>query len=350
MTRTPSLPDIVRQAAAITASPIGEDRPAQWLSLLRQVVPYDAAWLSLADDRNHRFVEVTSTGYPERIQTYFGTRASMDQAEQAGLTESPVPQCGRDHPIPAVEYEIWSDYYLPAGFREGLAVGLLSQDRRHIGMLALSTEDAGHPTDAERDLIGVLAPRIAATLDPLRSLAVLARVVHDAVAGLVLTRAGEPFSLCGLPGHPLLAAGSPLLAVIDEMAPRGEGSVSFLWPVRQRSELVRDVPEAIDGLFRVVLLGCAAAPAPVLGLAMLAPLPKGWSVLNRRELVVLGLLLAGWTDEQVAVGLDLPLTTVIDTVCRSIVALQAPDRHVALLRAARRGWFIPHRAGTAPRG
>ncbi|MEE6258157.1 hypothetical protein [Plantactinospora sonchi] len=349
MTRGSSLPDIVRQAAAITASPVGADRPAQWLSLLRQVVPYDAAWLSLADDRSHRFVEVTSTGYPERIRNYFGTRASMEQAEQAGLTESPVPQCGRDHPLPAVEYPIWSDYYMPAGFREGLAVGLLSPDRRHIGMLALSTEDAGHPTDAERDVIGVLAPRIAATFDPLRSLSVLARVVHDAIAGLVLTRAGEPILLCGLPGHPLLVPGSPLRAVIDDLAPRGDGSVSFLWPVRQRSEPVRDVPEAVDGLLRVVLLGCAAAPAPVCGLALLAPLPTGWSVLNRRELVVLGLLLAGWTDERVAVDLELPLTTVADAVEWSIVALQAPDRHVALLRAARRGWFIPHRPGTVPR-
>ncbi|MFY1688632.1 hypothetical protein [Plantactinospora sp. WMMB782] len=347
MTRGPSLSRIFQEAAAIAASPVGADRPAQWMSLLRRVLPYDAAWLSLADERSHRFVEVVCTGYPERIRDYFRSRETMEQAEHAGLTESPVPQCARDHPMPAVEYPIWSEYYMPAGFREGLAVGLFSQDRRHIGMLALCTEDADHPTDGERDLIGLLTPRIAATIDPLRSLSVLARVVHDAVAGVVLTHTGDPFPLCGLPGHPLLAVGSPLLPVIDELAPRTEGSVSFLWPVRQRRTASgRDAPATADEFLRVVLLGCAAAPAPLFGLALLAPLPAGWAVLNRRELVLLGLLLAGWTEERVAVGLDLPLSTVADTVARTVVALGAPDRHVALLRAARRGWFVPHRTGS----
>ncbi|WP_203867331.1 hypothetical protein [Plantactinospora endophytica] len=354
MTRSPALPDLFREAAAIVAGPVGADRTAQWLSLLRRVVPYDAAWLSLFDERQQRFAEVASTGYDDRIRNYFGTWEVVRQAEQAGLTESPVPYRGRDLPTPAAEYPIWSDYYFPAGYREGLAVGLFGPDRRHLGMLVLSTEGADHPTDAERALIGVLAPRIAATLDPLRSLSVLARVVHDAEAGMVLTRVGDPLPLPGLPGHPLLAVGSTLLAVLDEHAPRGEGSVSFLWPVqsprRRSSRRVGGRWEGRDGLLRVVVLGCAAALAPLVGVAMLAPLPAGRCPLNLRELVLLGLLLAGWTDERVAVGLDLPIEAVGQAVERSISALQAPDRHVALLRAARWGWFIPHLSGTAPMG
>ncbi|MEE6310032.1 hypothetical protein V1634_24670 [Plantactinospora veratri] len=352
MSRTPALPELFQEAASIVASPVGADRPAQWLSLLRRVVPYDAIWLSLFDDRSHRFAEVAGAGYDDRIRNYFRTPETTRQAEQAGLTESPVPCRGRDLPVPAAEYPVWSDYYLPAGYREGLAAGLFSRDRRHIGMLLLSTEDPDHPTDAERDVIGLLAPRIAATLDPLRSLSTLARVVHDAVAGVVLTRVGDPLPLCGLPDHPQLAAGSTLLAAIDEYAPRGEGSVSFLWPVRQRrqppSRPARGGWEVRDELLRVVVLSCAAALSPLVGVAMLAPLPAGGCPLNRRELVVLGLLLAGWTEERVAVGLDLPGTAIADTVQRCVAGLEAPDRHVALLRAARRGWFIPHLPGAAP--
>ncbi|GAB3965515.1 hypothetical protein [Plantactinospora veratri] len=177
-------------------------------------------------------------------------------------------------------------------------------------------------------------------------------MVHDAVAGVVLTRVGDPLPLCGLPDHPQLAAGSTLLAAIDEYAPRGEGSVSFLWPVRQRrqppSRPARGGWEVRDELLRVVVLSCAAALSPLVGVAMLAPLPAGGCPLNRRELVVLGLLLAGWTEERVAVGLDLPGTAIADTVQRCVAGLEAPDRHVALLRAARRGWFIPHLPGAAP--
>ncbi|GAA3744178.1 hypothetical protein GCM10022225_29740 [Plantactinospora mayteni] len=359
--------DLFRQAAAVVASPVGADRPAQWFVLLRRVVRYDAAWLSLFDERQHLFAEVASTGYDDRIRNYFQTPEVVSQAEQAGLTESPLPQRGRDLPVPATEYPVWSDYYLPAGYREGLAVGLFSRDRRHLGMLVLSTEDPDHPTDAERDLIRVLAPRIARTLDPLRSLSVLARVVHDAVAGVVLTRTGETLPLSGLPGHPLLAVGSALLAVVGEQAPDGDGSISFLWharPLRRPSSGSASPPasppasrpasrpvggagDVRDGLLRVLVLGCAA-PSTLTRVVMLAPLPGGRCPLNRRELVVLGLLLAGWTDERVAVGLDLPLAAVAEAVERSVAVLQAPDRHVALLRAARRGWFIPHLPGTAP--
>ncbi|MDW5327906.1 hypothetical protein [Plantactinospora sp. KLBMP9567] len=353
MRRYPSLTHLLHQAAVVAASPVGADRPGQWLSLLRRLVPYDAAWISLFDDRDQLFSEVASTGYDDRIRNYFGTREVVRQAEQAGLTESPVPQRGRDLPVPATEYPVWSDYYLPAGFREGLAVGLFTRDRRHVGMLVLSTEDADHPTDVERDLVGVLAPRVATTLDPLWSLSVLARVVHQAVAGVVLTHAGDTLPLCGLPGHPLLAVGSTLLRVVAEHAPDGGGSISFLWPARpprRPSSRAGGSGVARDGLFRVTVLGCATAPAPLVGVVMLAPLPGGRCPLDRRELVVLGLLLAGWTDERIAVGLDLPLATVAETVERSLAVLQAPDRHVALLRAARRGWFIPHLPGTAPPG
>ncbi|WP_422772713.1 hypothetical protein ACN28C_06875 [Plantactinospora sp. WMMC1484] len=364
MTRTPSLSDIFREARGIGASRVGADRPAQWLALLHRVVPFDAAWLSLFDDRRHRFAEMVSTGYDERIRNYFGTRDVTEQAEKAGLTESAVPLRGRDLPIPAVEFPIWSDYYYPAGFREGLAVGLFAPDRRHVGMLVLSTEDPEHPTDAQRELIGVLTSRIAATVDPLRSLGALAGMVHDAVAGAVLVPGGgRPLPLSGLPGHPLLAEDSPLLAVIDQQAPRrgSAGSVSFLWPVRPLRPCRPRRPTgdaayrpvggwgARDGLLRVVVLRCVAGAVPLV-VTMLAPLPQGRCVLNRRELVVLGLLLAGWSEQRIAVGLDLPVLAVAETVARVVAVLAAPDRHVALLRAARRGWFIPHRVGTAPLG
>ncbi|MFY1674107.1 hypothetical protein ACN27G_29850 [Plantactinospora sp. WMMB334] len=362
MTRTSSLSTIFREARAICASRMDADRPAQWLVLLHRALPFEAAWLSLFDDRRQRFAEVVSTGYDDRIRNYFGTGEVTEQAEQAGLTESAVPLRGRDLPVPAAEFPIWSDYYYPAGFREGLAVGLFAPDRRHVGMLVLSTEDRDHPTDAERDLIGALTSRIAASIDPLRALGAVAGVVRDAVAGVVLASGGDPLPLCGLPGHPLLAAGSPLLAMVDQQAPGDGGSVSFLWPVRpirpgHRSG--RGAGRAAyrpagdwgvrDGLFRVVVLGCTAGGVPLV-VAMLAPVPRGRCPLDRRELVVLGLLLSGWTDQRIAVGLDLPVLAVAETVERLVAVLAAPDRHVALLRAARRGWFIPHRAGTAPLG
>lgn len=347
-------PDMVRAAKEIAATPVGTDQPEQWLSLLRRVVPFDAAWLGLFDDHLQRYTELGTIGYPDRIRHYFGTQAVTDQADLAGLSSSPVPVRGQDLPAPMEEYPIWGDYYLPAGFREGMAVGLFTPDNRHLGLIVINTDDANHPTVAERQMLRSLAPRVAHTVDPLRSLSVLARVVHDALAGVVLARVGDPLPLSGLPDHPLLAPGSELLAAARQEITGAAGCVTFLWPVAPARAPMGGAagPDwaARDGLFRVTVLSCELPVTSLAGVVVLSPLPGGRCLLNRRELVLVGLLLDGWTDARIAVGLDLPLSTVTETLARVMHVLGASERHVALLRAARRGWYIPCRPGRAPLG
>jgi hypothetical protein len=64
-----------------------------------------------------------------------------------------------------------------------------------------------HPTDAARDLIGVLAPQIAHAVDPLRSIATAAPQVHGIQTGVLLTRAGHALPLPGPGAHALLREG-----------------------------------------------------------------------------------------------------------------------------------------------
>jgi DNA-binding CsgD family transcriptional regulator len=220
-----------------------------------------------------------------------------------------------------------------------MVVGLFTPDRRYLGVLLVSTDTTDRPSDADRDLVGVLAPRIAAAVDPMRSLAVLARVVHDARAGAVLTRCGDVLGLPGLPGHALLAPGSALLGVALRQLVERAGSGSFLWPIQAGSGGCGDLGEFL----RVTVLGCANAPPQVLGVVVLSPLPGGRSVLSQRELVVVGLLLEGWSEGRIAVAMDLPAGVVAEIAERVTARLGAPDRHSALVRAARQGWFIPPR-------
>ncbi|GAB3965509.1 hypothetical protein V1634_24680 [Plantactinospora veratri] len=339
----PSSSKAIRGLAEIAAAVARAGQPDELLAGLGAVMPVQAAWLALLDDRHRRYAEVASFGYDTRIRNYFGTAALLEQVELVGLTSSPVPQRARDSPVPLAELPVWGDYYFPAGFREGIAVGLFTPDRRHVGVLIMCTDDPGRPTDAERNLVGALAPQIAAAIEQVRSLAVLAQVVRNARAGAVLTRSGAAHPLPGLPGHPLLAPDSALPGVALHQAVHCGGSASFLWPACRGQE-----HDDRSGMLQVVVLGCATAPPSVVGVLVLSPLPGGRSVLTRRELVVVGLLLEGWSDRRIAVGLDLPVGTVAETVARIVVKLDAPNRHAALLRTARHGWFIPPCTGRPP--
>lgn len=339
---SPSAAGTAREMAGIAAAPQQCGQADELLALLGRVVPHQAAWLALLDDRYRRYAELASVGYDDRLRDYFCGTPMLDQVELVGMTSSPVPQRRRDVPPPLRELPVWLEYYLPAGFREGMAVGLFTQDGRHLGVLLVSTDTTDHPSDAERDLLGVLAPRIAAAVDPMRSLAALARVVHDAQAGAVLTSCGDVLRLPGLPGHALLAPGSTLLGVALRQVVHATSSVSFVWPVQAGSGGADDR----EGFIRVTVLGCVTAPPKAVGVVVLSPLPGGRSVLTRRELMVAGLLLEGWCEGRIGVAMDLPACAVAEIAERVTARLGAPDRQTALVRAARHGWFIPpQRAG-----
>jgi hypothetical protein len=112
-------------------------------------------------------------------------------------------------------------------------------------------------------LLALLTPTIAAAVDPLRSLAVLAGMVAHATAGTVLTRAGDPLPLPGLPSHVLLRPGSRLLPVaVEELD--GHQHASFLCPYRERG--------AGDRQVKVTMLSCPTdLPKYLVAVALISP-------------------------------------------------------------------------------
>ncbi|MFC6018825.1 hypothetical protein ACFP2T_21765 [Plantactinospora solaniradicis] len=333
----PSASGVARELAGIAAAPNLGDQAEESLALIHRVFPFQAAWLGLRDDEHSRYIGLATTGYDDRTRRYFGTPELADQIDLCGLSETPAPQSARDSPVPLDELPVWPEYYRPAGFRGGLAVGLFTRDRRHLGVLVFNTEKWDHPTNEERDLIGVLASRIATLVDPIRSVAMLARIVRDAVGGVVLTRDGTAVPLPGLREHALLAPGSALLTTAARQHALGNGGGSFLWPVRPHT-----CNDEKDEFIRVVVLACPPEPSHLVALVLVSVVPSGRPVLSRDELMILGMLLEGWSDQRIAVAMDLPARAVAEMTHRLTMRLGAPDLHTALLRAARWGWFIPH--------
>src|SRR4051812_48589773 len=207
-----------------------EQRAEAVLETLHRLVPFQAAVIYLLDPDRREAMPLASRGYGEAVSEYMVSPANTEEIELLGLTRHRAAVRLRDLPVPAERVRGWVEYLRPAGFREGLAVGLFTPEGRHLGILGLNTDTDRHPTEAARDLIGILAPAIATAVDPLRSLAGVARFVQPARAGILLPRAGRTVPLSGLPGHPLLDAGSAVLAVASRQLPAGGGYLSFLCP------------------------------------------------------------------------------------------------------------------------
>jgi DNA-binding CsgD family transcriptional regulator len=320
------------EVAGIAATPAGiKERAQALLEPLHRVVPFQAAWIGLLDPERREQVVLADQGYPDRVLAFFSSPAAVAETELVGLHRAGPPLCLRDFPVPAAELPGWAEYLWPAGFREALVAGLFTPDGRHLGQLALNTDTAAHPTDAARDLIGALAPLLGHAVDPLRSIAAAARLVHGATAGVVLTRARQPLPLPGLPTHPLLREGSALLAVAARLAD-GRAHSMFLCP--------QAGPDPA-GHARVTVLACPTQPPHHLAAAVVVAPPGDLRGLTRRELQILGFLIEGWTNARIAAALVIAPRTVAAHMEHILAKLGAPNRALAAVRALGQGLYVP---------
>jgi DNA-binding NarL/FixJ family response regulator len=259
--------------------------------------------------------------------------AAPEEIELLGLTRHHAAMRLRDLPVPAESVRGWVEYLRPAGFREGLAVGLFTPEGRHLGILGLNTDTDRHPTEAARDLIGSMAPTIAMAVDPTRSIAEMARIINPARAGVLLTRAGNALPLSGLPGHALLDVGSAVMAVAARQLAANGGFGSFLCP-----DAVHD---GVTSHVRITMLACPSdAPQYVVAVVLLSP-PGDLHGLTGRELEILGLLVEGWPNRRIGAALYIAQRTVAAHIEHILPKLGAPTRTLAAVRALRLGLYVP---------
>jgi DNA-binding CsgD family transcriptional regulator len=248
-----------------------------------------------------------------------------------------------DLPFPASELRTWADCLIPAGYHEGLGVGLFAPGGRHVGFLALLSESREPPSADMRARLGRLTPVLTGAIDPMRSLLPAARLVQGATAGVVLLRAdGGCDVLPGMDDHPLLAADSPALQSARVAIASGHVYTSFLWPLGGR--------HAPDGHARITALaGTEDVPAVLMGTALVSP-PGNLRGLTPRELEVLGLVIEGLSNHEIARALVVAQRTVAAHLEHILAKLEAPTRTLAAVRAERSGLYVPRPPCTPPAG
>ena len=317
-------------------------RAQELLEVLRRFVPFDGAWLALADPMRHGYHSLASVDLDEPTVEFLSGPLHARDMEVTGTHQARPPLSPSDLPYPAEELPTWADYLFPAGIHEGLAVPLFLPPARHVGFLALLSGSRQPPSAAARRRLGRLAPVLAHGIDPMRSLVTAARLVRDATAGAVLLADGSCRLLPGLQGHALFRPGSLLLAVATERSANGHVYSSYLWP--------RGGRHAPDGHVRVTILSAPEdAPPGLTALILLSP-ATDLHGLTPRELEVLGLLVQGCSNQEIARTLVLAPRTVATHMEHVLGKLDTPTRTLAAVRAERDGLYVPAPPHQQPAG
>lgn len=324
---------VAAEVAHIASAPGRIDqRAAALLEPLNRLVPFQAAWISILDERQHHAALATQ-GHVAPMHKYFATPYAAVELELSGVNRKQPPMRLRDLPMPPGELRAWADHYWPAGFVEGLGVSLFTPDDRYLGHLCLLTDSHKEPTDAARELIGRLVPTIANAVDPMRSIVSAAKIVKDATAGVVVTRHGHTLPLPGLPEHPMLVPGSPVLTTATQQVSGRHQHLTFLFPCPTEHDN--------DNHARVTILAGPPSPPQYLTAVVVLSPPGDLHGLTGQELAILGQLIDGRSDPQIAAALHLTPRAVTEDIEHILDKLGAPTRLLGVVRASQQGLYVP---------
>lgn len=292
----PLLTDVLDVSDAAGSVP---ERARAWLRLLDRVVPFDAAWVSLSTPGSGRQQVVASSGI---------------DADARG------------------DLELWPARPAPAGFEQVLRAALVEPDGDQVGVVGLLYRASEPPSALARSMLARLSPLMARAFSPTRALLASARLVPGADAGVLLTGDGTIHPVPGMEGHGLLAVDSPVVGVAVECLTAGLVSRSFLWPAPR--------PDREGNHVRLTLVSATGIPGVGGGILLLTD-GADCHGLTPRELQVLGLLVAGRSNQQISRSLAVTPRTVATHVEHVMRKLEAPSRTLAAVLAERDGFYVP---------
>ncbi len=320
-------------ADTATSAGTTSERAQALLEVLSRVVPFDGAWLALADPLDHSYHSLASVDLDGPTVEFISGPLMARDIEVTGTDRARPPLSPSDLPYPSEAPPTWFDYLLPSGIHEALTVALFAPAGRHVGHVALLSESRQPPSPATRRRLARLAPVLARGIDPMRSLLTAARLVRGATAGVVLRANGSCQPLPGLRADLLLDPCSPVLAAVWERIDDGQVYSSFLWPVGGS--------HAAGGHVRVTVLAAPEDVPPGLTALALLSAATDRHGLTPRELEVLGLLVEGCSNREIAHTLVVAPRTVAAHLEHVLFKLGAPTRTLAAIRAERDGLYVP---------
>ena len=305
---------------------------------LHEILPFSTAWLGTVDTGGARFLTVATDDRDPVARAYIESPEYYAEVESSGIWRRRRPtflrRDARSTDCPFSERLWW-----PGGKHDGFGVPLIARDGRPLGLLILLTDTTVHSSDDGCQIIDKVAPMIAAAIDPITSVTGLAGLVADAQASAVVGPHGVIHPLPGSPQHPLLTTGSEVVTIASERLRTHRSPSAFLYPYPG---------EQPDDYLRVTVIACSTVPpSPFDELLIVSP-PGDLHGLTRRELEVLGLVIDGSTNRQIANTLFVTQRTVAAHLEHIRSKLGVPTRTAAAVRSLDRALYVPPQlAGTA---
>ncbi|WZH37882.1 MAG: helix-turn-helix transcriptional regulator [Microbacterium enclense] len=309
------------------------ERAQALLDELHHHIPFDGAWLALAEPDGEGYTSIASTDLDRSSVRYLSGPQMARDIEITGANRDRPPTSLSDLPSSPTDLQSWAECLLPAGFHEALSVALFGEGGRHVGFVTVLFRRADPPPPTLRRRLARLVPKLAAGIDPLRSLAASAVFVGGATAGAALLPDGRVARLPGLSDDDLLTADSELIGAARDALGDGRTYATFLWP--------RGTRRSPDGYVRVtVLAGEQDLDTVASGIAVLSP-AKRLRGLTPRELEVLGHVIEGCSNAEIARALVVSPRTIAAHLEHILVKLDATSRALAAVRAERAGLYVP---------
>lgn len=324
--------DLELELAEIAASSIGlRQRAESFLASLRLRVPFDAAWTALADTRHPHYTAVADMDLDGSVCDYLRGPIMAADIEATGAHRRQPPLSPSDLSYSPAELRTWSECLMPAGINEALAVALFEPGGRHVGFLTLLYGGKTPPSPDRRSRLARATSVIGRGMDPVRNLTSAARLVKGAASGVVLLGDGGADVLPGLTMDPLLRAGTTVLKLAHATIRAGHTYTTFLWPARRGR---------LDHVRVTVIATIETTPTLHLGIVILSPALE-LRGLTPRELEVLGYVVDGCSNQEIAAQLVLAPRTVATHLEHILAKLEAPTRTLAAVRACREGLYVP---------
>jgi DNA-binding CsgD family transcriptional regulator len=323
-------------AETATSAGTTSERAHTLLEVLRRIVPFDGAWLALADPLGDGHHCLASVDLDVPTVEFLSGALTLRDIAFTGANRARTTSIPSDRPRSG-ELPARAECPTPSRIHDALTLALFAPARRHVGFLALLTGSRKTPFPAARRRLRRLAPMLAHGIDPMRSLLSAARLVRGATAGVVLRADGGCLALPGLGANALLLPRSPVLAAARERIREGHVHSSFLWPVGG--------PHASGHVRITVLAARDDVPARLIGTALVSP-ATDLHGLTPREVEVLGLLVEGYSNQEIARALVVAPRTVATHLEHVLGKLGAPTRTRAAVHAERDGLYVPPRRRT----